>query len=80
MQTLNIHEIQAHLLQFGGVREPLIITQSGKPIAQIVPYTEKPTVSRRIGFLQNIHVPDDFDAESEEINALFAGADDEILA
>lgn len=75
MQTLNIHEIQAHLLQFGGVREPLIITQSGKPIAQVLPYETAQTVPQRIGFLKQIHVPDDFDAESDEINALFAGAE-----
>lgn len=81
MQTLNIHDVPNHLLRLTNLGEPFIIAQAGKPLAKVLPYAENKTQSKRIGFLKNIAVPDDFDdVGGDEIAALFAGADDEILA
>lgn len=85
MQVINIHEAKTHLSrlteQVATLGEPFIIAKAGKPLAQVVPYVERKPQPKRIGFLPNVAIPDDFDdLGSEEIATLFAGEDDEILA
>lgn len=82
MQTLNLHEVQAHLAHLNDLGEPFIIAKAGKPMAQVVPYLAPQKKMKRIGFLnQAIHYSDDFDdSDNHEITQLFSGNHDEILA
>jgi antitoxin (DNA-binding transcriptional repressor) of toxin-antitoxin stability system len=51
MKAVNITEANfSKLLKMIGAGEPLIIARAGKPVAQIMPYSDKP--KRRIGFLK----------------------------
>ena len=55
--------------------ESITVARNGKPIAKIVPYESAP-VSRRIGIAKGkFTVPDDFDADNEEIAAMLTGED-----
>ena len=55
--------------------ESITVARNGKPIAKIVPYESAP-VSRRIGIAKGkFTVPDDFDADNEEIAAMMTGED-----
>lgn len=74
MKTVNIHEAKTHLsrlLEGVGQGEPFIIAKAGKPVAKVVPFSEKPP--QRIGFMEGqFTVPDDFDTMfAEEIRSMF---------
>jgi prevent-host-death family protein len=76
MKTVNIHEAKTHLsrlLEGVGQGESFIIAKSGKPVAKVVPFSEKPP--QRIGFMEGqFTVPDDFDTMfAEEIQDMFEG-------
>lgn len=85
MQTINMHEAKTHLSRLteevARYGEPFIIAKAGKPLVQVIPYTEHRQPSKRIGCLPPMNIPDDFNQmDNAEIETLFAGADDEILA
>lgn len=62
-----------------GAEAEIIIARNGKPAARIVPIAPKKDTSRRLGRLDG-HYPamsqDEFDADNEEIAALFNGPDE----
>jgi prevent-host-death family protein len=60
-----------------GEEEEIVIARNGKPAARLVPIAPKPDVSKRIGIAKGeFVVPDDFDADNEEIAKLFYGEDE----
>lgn len=76
MIEVNVHEAKttlSKLLQRVASGESVVISRYGKPTAKLVPWTEPPP--RRIGGRDHglFRVPDDFDAESAEVNRLFEG-------
>jgi prevent-host-death family protein len=76
MKTVNIHEAKTHLSRLlVGVAngESFIIAKSGKPVAKVTPFVEKPP--QRIGFMKGMGtVPDDFDTMfQKEIEEMFYG-------
>ena len=53
--------------------EYITVARNGKPVVKIVP-VDSPPVTRRIGVAKGkFEVPDDFDADNEEIAALLTG-------
>ena len=77
MLTVDLHEAQvqlSQLIEMASRGEPVIISQAGQPLAQIVSLIEPvATAERRLGFLQGqIIVPDDFNQMgSATISTLF---------
>lgn len=78
MQIINIHEAKTHLSRLteaAAKGESFIIAKAGKPLVQVIPY-ENIQPPQRIGFMPNLHVPDNFDEMfSDEIEHLFLGAE-----
>lgn len=78
METVNIHEAKTHLsrlVEKAAKGEPVVIAKAGKPMVKLVPVDApaKPK-QRRIGFMPDINVPDDFDTMfQEEIERMFNG-------
>jgi prevent-host-death family protein len=74
---VNVSEAKAKLsklidLVYRG--ETVTIAKNNLPLVDLVPH--KPRTARRLGTLAGkISIPDDFDAEDEEINAMFYGND-----
>jgi len=66
MTQANIHEAKTHLsrlLKKVLMGEEVVISKSGRPIAKLVPYEEKPA-DRQPGRDRGIiDIPEDFDAE-----------------
>lgn len=55
-----------------GSETEIIITRDGEPVARLVPLATPPDVSKRFGIAKGMFVvPDDFDADNEEIARLF---------
>ncbi len=53
--------------------ESIVVARSGKPVAEIRKYQDKP-VSKRIGVAKGkIKIPEDFDRDNEEIAELLTG-------
>ena len=53
--------------------ESIIVARNGKPVVKIVPVDRAP-VSKRIGIAKGAFtVPDDFDADNQEIAAMLTG-------
>ncbi len=80
MWTVNIHEAKTHLsllLEAVAAGEEIVIAKAGRPIAKVVPLDRpEPKASRRLGFMPDIKVPDDFDEMfADEIVELFEGGD-----
>jgi prevent-host-death family protein len=78
MKTVNIHEAKTHLsrlLEGVGQGESFIIAKAGKPVAKVVPFSEKPP--QRIGFMEGqFTVPDDIDTPfKKEIEEMFYGGE-----
>ena len=77
MLTVDLQEAQvqlSQLIEMASRGEPVIISQAGQPLAQIVSLIEPvATAERRLGFLQGqIIVPDDFNQMgSATISTLF---------
>lgn len=79
MQTIQVGQLKS---EFSSVLERVqkegetFIIEFGKKhkkVAMIVPYTEEPK-KRIFGQLQGtLNIPDDFNEESDEINAMFYG-------
>lgn len=54
MKTMTITDFKAHALQVIGEvaqsKEPVIVTKRGKPLAEVIPFTEKhPSAGRLAG-------------------------------
>ena len=57
-----------------GEETEIVIARNGKPAARLVPIASKPDVGMRVGIAEGeFVVPDDFDADNEEIAKLFYG-------
>jgi prevent-host-death family protein len=81
MRTVNIHEAKTHLsrlVERAAKGEPFIIAKAGKPLVKVVPLDE-PAVRepKRLGFMPDLKVPDDFDTMfQDEIEEMFYGEDE----
>lgn len=77
MRVVNIHEAKTHLsrlLREAENGQPFIIARGGKPLVRVAPIETPDSAPRRIGFLPDLSVPDDFDRMgSDEIAAMFGG-------
>ncbi len=76
MQNANIQEAKIHLSQLIDsvlAGEDVIISQGGKPLVRLVPYEGASKPRTPGGWKGRIRISDDFDDESEEINAMFYG-------
>lgn len=71
MQVVNVHEAKAHLsrlLTRISAGEEIVIAKSGKPVARLVPYSDR-TAQRIPGKDRGLFsVPEDFDAPLPEDN------------
>lgn len=62
-----------------GAESEIIIARNGKPAARIVPIAPKKDASRRLGRLDGrypVMSQEEFDADNDEIAALFNGPDE----
>jgi prevent-host-death family protein len=80
MRTVNIHEAKTHLsklVERAAAGEPFIIAKAGHPLVRVVPLdTPVPGMEVRIGSLEGLAVPDDFDEMGrEEVRAAFEGVE-----
>ena len=82
MRTVNIHEAKTHLSRLvdrAAKGEPFIIAKAGKPLVKVVPLDAPAEREiKRLGFMPDLKVPDDFDTMCrDEIEKMFYGDDDE---
>lgn len=69
VKTVNMHEAKTHLSRL--VATEFIIAKDGRPVARVTPIRDEPEAPR-LGFLDDVVVPDDFDAMgADEIAAAF---------
>lgn len=79
MQTVNLFQAKTHLSKLidqiaSGEESEFVISRNGKPVARMVPVTQKIDVSRRIGIAQGeFSVPENIDDANREIAELFYG-------
>lgn len=76
MNLVNIHQAKTHLsklIKQSLAGEEIIIAKAGKPMVKLVPYPEEKKPRKPGIWKGKIWVSEDFDNESEEINALFYG-------
>ena len=76
MRVVNMHEAKTNLsrlVQAASEGEPFIIARAGKPLVKVLAHNApNPATMRRVGFLENLSVPNDFDTMmQDEIRALF---------
>jgi prevent-host-death family protein len=77
VEQVNMHEAKTHLSTLvkravGG--EPFVIAKSGKPQVVVYSYQAMQEPKKRLGFMPDIEIPDDFDTMmQDEIQALFTG-------
>lgn len=80
MTIVNMLEAKSNLSRLveaveSGKQAEIIIARNGKPAARLVPIETRPK-GQRIGIAKGqFVVPDDFDADDEEIAKLFYGDD-----
>jgi prevent-host-death family protein len=78
MRTINIHQAKTHLSRLvdeAANGESFIIAKAGKPLVKVVKL-DAPAGNqmRRLGFMKELSVPDDFDRMgAAEIAARFGG-------
>jgi prevent-host-death family protein len=76
---VNIHEAKTNLSRLvakAANGEPFIIAKSGKPMVTVRAYAPPAGQVKRIGFLEGIDVPDDFDSiGKDEIRAMFEASE-----
>ena len=76
MKTVNIHDAKTHLSRLvdeAAKGEPFVIAKAGKPLVKVLAL-DAPTGDqiRRLGFLEDVAVPEDFDRMGRaEIARLF---------
>lgn len=79
MRTVNMLDAKSSLSRLveaveSGAESEIIIARNGKPAARLVPVGEHPPRERRLGIADGMYPPmslEDFDADNEEIAALF---------
>jgi antitoxin (DNA-binding transcriptional repressor) of toxin-antitoxin stability system len=75
-KMVNIHEAKTNFSRLiqsirDGSESEVVIALGGKPVARLVPYAQQP---RQLGLDEGlVFIDDDFDADDEEIAALFYG-------
>jgi prevent-host-death family protein len=75
-KMVNIHEAKTNFSRLvqsirDGSEDEIIIAVGGKPAARLIPYTPNP---RPLGMDEGlVWISDDFDADNDEIAALFNG-------
>jgi prevent-host-death family protein len=78
MVTVNIHEAKTQLSKLvdqAAKGEAFVIAKAGKPLVKVAPL-DAPSAPRRLGFLGEIAVPEDFNhMGDEEVAALFGGGE-----
>jgi prevent-host-death family protein len=80
MAVVNMLEAKSNLSRLvaaveSGQQAEIVIARNGKPAARLVPLETRPK-GKRIGIAKGeFVVPDDFDADDEEIAKLFYGGD-----
>jgi prevent-host-death family protein len=77
MDYINIHEAKSTLSRLvqaikSGEEQEIIIARNGEPAARLVPIAPKPELVFGLG-KGVISLPDDFDADNDAIERLFAG-------
>lgn len=77
MAIHNIHDAKSNLsrlLEQAAAGEVVVIAKAGKPIAKLVAYdAPEPCEAKRIGFMLDLVVPEDFDELDNEVTNLFEG-------
>jgi len=77
MEQYNMHEAKTHLSALVDKAvdgKPFIIAKSGKPQVIVYSFQAFKEPKKRVGFLPDLEIPEDFDTMmSDEIAALFAG-------
>ena len=84
MPTVNMLTAKSNLSRLvkaveDGAESEIIIARNGKPAARLVPIEPQKDASRRLGRLDGLYPvmsQEDFDADNEEIAALFNGSDE----
>jgi prevent-host-death family protein len=77
MAIHNIHDAKSNLsrlLEQAAAGEVVVIAKAGKPIARLVAYdAPPPDEAKRIGFMVDLVVPEDFDELDNDVANLFEG-------
>ncbi|RZA27903.1 MAG: type II toxin-antitoxin system Phd/YefM family antitoxin [Proteobacteria bacterium] len=77
MASHNVHDAKSNLsrlLDQAAAGEVVVIAKAGKPVARLVAYdTPPPGEAKRIGFMLDLEVPEDFDELDIEVANLFEG-------
>lgn len=77
MKMVNMHEAKTHLSSLvhdATQGEPFAIAKNGVPQVVVYAYVANSDSQKRVGFMPDIVIPDDFDSiMSEEISELFLG-------
>ena len=80
MDYVNMHDAKSRLSQLvdaieSGAETEIVLARNGRPAARIVPVAKRKPI--RLGLARGqFSLPDDFDADNEEIAKLFNGDDD----
>lgn len=82
MAMFNTHEAKTHLsrlLDRVAAGEEIVIGRAGKPVAKLIPYTEKKKPRKAGAWKGKIWLAPDWDSDetNKEIERLFHGKDDE---
>ena len=81
MSTVDIDEAQDKLSQLldalqSGVEKEIVLTRNGQPVVRLLPF-EEPKSGVRLGVAKGqFAMPDDWDADNEEIAKMFYGEDE----
>lgn len=77
MTIHNVHDAKSNLsrlLDQAAAGEVVVIAKAGKPVARLVAYdTPLAGEAKRIGFMLDLEVPEDFDELDIEVANLFEG-------
>lgn len=76
MKTYNIQEAKTHLsrlIEETAQGKEVVIARHGRPMARLTPYSQRENLRPLGGLEGQIHIPEDFDEEDAEVNALFSG-------
>ncbi|CAI3786743.1 hypothetical protein AHFPHNDE_00382 [Pseudomonas sp. MM227] len=77
MAIHNVHDAKSNLsrlLDQAAAGEVVVIAKAGKPVARLVAYdTPLAGEAKRIGFMLDLEVPEDFDELDIEVANLFEG-------
>ena len=84
MLTVNMLDAKTRLSRLveaveSGAESEIIIARNGKPAARLVPIQQPIDTSKRLGIADGLYPPmslEDFNADDEEIAAMFYGEDE----